>query len=400
MRPKEFYNRLTEGLALSELWSQFRAEARSTYQFYSADVDWDAMEGLPSWKRVLKVAWAFFWAMLMHLSPARRVLLVLSLALVFLGTVPRVQIQSDAIQSNQTFANTPAFGLWGALGILLLLALELADRVVMKRDLQIAREIQHWLVPETPPQIRGLDIAFHTRPANTVGGDFYDVVRWRDRGRSDPSAGSVLFVVADVAGKSVPAALLMATFQASLQSVCSLADSIEDLVARMNESACTRSLGGRRFTTAFFCEIEPLSGAVRFINAGHNYPFLRRADGGIETLRTGGLPLGISSEAAYEVEATRLGPGDLLLIYTDGVVEAVNETGEEFGEARLTERVRGTDPGSAQKFLEALQQDVAQFVGQTRQYDDMTWMVVAAERAWKPGGPPPIPSSPPDFRGD
>src|SRR5438309_10789906 len=116
--------------------------------------------------------------------------------------------------------------------------LEVADRVVMKRDLQIAREIQMWLLPLNPPTVPGLEIAFATRPANTVAGDYYDVF---PRARDDGANPSYLLTVADVAGKSIPAALLMATFQASLKTLSMTACPLADLVARMNHYVCTNS---------------------------------------------------------------------------------------------------------------------------------------------------------------
>ena len=369
MRIREFYDRITEGLALSELWLQFKSEARASYSLYSGDIDWDSFESLPRWKRFLKIAGAFFWQMLMHLSPARRIVLLLSLLLVFLGTTTRVEIGDAERITAQNH-----LGLYGALGLLLLLALELADRVILKRDLQIAREIQGWLVPSEAPEVPGLDIAFATRPANTVGGDFYDVVHSRalaTEGESD----AWLLVVADVAGKSVPAALLMATFQASLHSLRSAVSSLEELVRRMNEAACTRSVGGRRFTTAFFAEYSPESRMLRYINAGHNYPLLRRRGRSIEELILGGLPLGIDANALYETGRTELNAGDILVIYTDGVIEAVSEGEEEFGEDRFRTLIRDSAAVSAEALLASARAEINQFAGRARQHDDMTWMI-------------------------
>ena len=139
---------------------------------------------------------------------------------------------------------------WGGAVLLLLLTLEIADRVVMKRDLEIARDIQKWLLPATPPEVPGLAIAFATRPANTVAGDYYDVF---------PRTGQeqhFLFAIADVAGKSIPAALLMATFQASLKTLSATPCTLDELVAGMNRYACNNSQGGLRFTTAFLADYD------------------------------------------------------------------------------------------------------------------------------------------------
>ena len=191
MRWRVFRERVTEGMELAALWSQFKSDARSTYKFYSHEIDWKALEKTPRWRRFLSIVWALFLAMLMQLSPARRIFLLISLLLVFLG-------------AGGSEMNRPSFSVYGGLGLLVLLALELADRVIMKRDLEIAREIQQWLVPEQPPQVAGVDIAFATRPANTVGGDYYDVIL---RGTEENANQDLLLVMADVAGKSIPAAL-------------------------------------------------------------------------------------------------------------------------------------------------------------------------------------------------
>ena len=146
------------------------------------------------------------------------------------------------------------FHFYGGLLMFALLILEVADRVVMKRDLQIAKEIQTWLLPANPPQVPGLEIAFTTRPANTVAGDYYDVFARPGEGSE---ASTFLIAIADVAGKSIPAAMLMATFQASLKTLSSTPGSLTELVSRMNRYACSNSQNGRRFTTAFHCRVRP-----------------------------------------------------------------------------------------------------------------------------------------------
>jgi len=176
-----------------------------------------------------------------------------------------------------------------------LLALELADRVAMKRDLEIAREIQSWLMPSTPPSVEGVDMAFTTRPANTVAGDYYDAFFRPNH--------HLLIAVADVAGKSIPAALLTATLQASLRTLAAIPSSLPDLVSRVNRYACEQSLDGRRFTTAFLAELEPATGCLTYVNAGHNWPVLRHATGAIERLEAGGLPLGINTAVPYHIKA-------------------------------------------------------------------------------------------------
>jgi len=370
-RVRDFWARVTEGLEIEQLWGQFRSEAQASYSLYSKDVDWDAIHSeRKKWKRPLLAAWALFQALLMKLSPARRVLLLVAITLLV------VQPEIHTGEGQITFG----LGGVGALMLFLLLALELADRVTMKRDLEIAREIQQWLVPDHPPHVPGADIAFATRPQNTVAGDYYDAFT---RPPQNDTAGSspLIIAVADVAGKSVPAALLMATFQASLRALAATPASLDEIVAGLERYARAHSLEGRRFTTAFIAEIDPATREMRYVNAGHNDPVLRRASGGIERLSTGGPPFGVPlfvpEEVPYQSGRVQLQPGDLLFIFTDGVVEAVNEPGEEYGEKRLLPCLQSA-PGdsSAADVLRRVMLDVNSFVGFVRQHDDITCLVL------------------------
>ena len=360
-RARHFWERVTEGLELEQLWGEFKSEARTSYRLYARDVDAKGIDRTQKhgWWAVCK---EFFWAFLMKLSPARRVLLLIALVLLF---VPAARVQSGSFSLNTTGTST-----WGGLLLLVLLLLETADRVTMKRDLQIAREIQSWLVPEAPPQIPGLDVAFVTRPANTVAGDYYDVFL------KPGSDRQVLLTVADVAGKSIPAALLMASFQASLQTLSTTPCSLTELVTGLNRYSCAHSSGGRRFTTAFLAELDPASGELSYVNAGHNPPILQRTSGSIERLEAGGLPLGVLPDTRYRAGSAGLRSGDLLLIFTDGLVEAVNEGGEEYEEPRALGVLERCGSLPAAQILRELMEDVNRFVGSAAQHDDITCLVV------------------------
>ena len=360
-RVRDFWSRVTEGLMISQLWGQFKSEATATYGFYSKDVDREDIDREKSkFKRFWRLAWGLFLAILMKLSPARRVLLIAAIILLV--------VRNDNYDA----------GWLGAVILFLLLALELADRVTMKRDLEIAREIQQWLVPAQPPTIAGMDIAFATRPQNTVAGDYYDAFL-RPLPASGANSPALLIAVADVAGKSVPAALLMATFQASLRALSATPASLDEIVAGLERYARAHSLEGLRFTTAFLAEINPDTREMCYVNCGHNDPILRRASGTTERLSTGGPPLGMplftESEIPYPSGRTRLDAGDLLFIFTDGVIEAVNESGNEYGEARLLPCLQ-PPPASAAEVLSRVMTNVNDFVGYARQHDDITALVL------------------------
>jgi sigma-B regulation protein RsbU (phosphoserine phosphatase) len=372
MRLKNFWRRVTEGLEVSQLWSQFETEARASYRLYSKDVAAKTPEGLTDRGLRLHVVKEFFWAVFEKLSPARRVLLLLALILL---VIPHGGFEYTG-SGGKIYAVEFDLHFWAALLLLLLLILEIADRVVMKRDLQIAREIQTWLLPGAPPQIPGLVIAYTTRPANTVAGDYYDV--FPRPGRTNEE-NRVVLAVADVAGKSIPAAMLMATFQASLKTLSTAQVPLPELASNMNRYAYGNSQGGLRFTTAFLAEYDPVQRTLDYINAGHNNPVLRRAAGQIERLDIGGLPLGIMPEVKYESGRVTVAPGDWLIIFTDGLVEAENARQEEYGETRLLaalERNRSVEP---RELLKQLMAEVDLFVGNTPQHDDVTCMLLKSE---------------------
>jgi sigma-B regulation protein RsbU (phosphoserine phosphatase) len=363
-RLSNFWFRVSEGRAVDDLWDQFVADARASYGFYGKDVDWEEVESYSHWRRPFHIARQFFWALMMKLSPARRVLLVIALVLLILSGFG-FRLSDQVVMDTKTESIA-------AVLLLLLLSLELADKVIMKRDLEIAREIQNWLVPSQPPEVPRAEIAFATRPQNSVAGDYYDAFYPTV---SAAEGGKLLLVVADVAGKSVPAALLMATMQASLRTIAGDNAPLDALVARLNRYASAYSLDGRRFTTAILGSYDPASGELIYVNAGHNAPVVRRINQSMEFLDKGGLPLGIEPSAVYETGTVSLRAGDTLVMFTDGVVEAFNESGEEFGNGRWLNAIRNLPPGTAAQALQYLMRQVDDFVGATRQSDDITCLV-------------------------
>lgn len=365
-RLSQFWRRISEGQQIDQLWLHFTADARASYGFYMKESGAEAEElrnrrGRPRFWRICKV---LFWSLVMKLTPARRVLLIIACFFLFASGV-RFRWNGGEFDFNFTFISV--------LILLLLLSLELADKVTMKRDLEIAREIQTWLVPSAPPEVPNAEVAFASRPQNSVAGDYYDAFYAT---RSAMEGGKLTLVIADVAGKSIPAALLMATLQASLRTIAGEGVPLSELVVRLNRYACAHSLDGLRFTTAVLGEYDPATRKLAYVNAGHNPPILRRANSDTEKLDVGGVPLGISSVAAYDMASIELKSRDALILYTDGVIEAFNEKGEEFGEPRWLDAIRSLPDWRAQESLQFLMKRVDEFVGTTRQSDDITCLVL------------------------
>jgi len=367
-RAQRFWQRVSEGLEVHQLWGQLQKDARSSYRLYSADVG-ERLEGQSRRQRAWYLFKTLFWAIIEKLSPARRVLLLLGLIFLFFPSFGFTYRGS----SGEVRVEELDLHFWSALLIFAVLLLELADRVVMKRDLEIAKDIQSWLLPGAPLQIPGYSIAYATRPANTVAGDYYDVIL---RPGATPGEDRILFAVADVAGKSIPAAMLMATFQASLRTLATSGAALGQIAVELNRYACSNSQGGARFTTAFLAELNPETGDISYVNAGHNVPILRRSSGAIYRPEEGGIPIGVLATASYQVGTTNLANGDWLVIFTDGVVEAMNAKGEEYDEPEL---IRVIDRGAALAPAELLKNLLAAldvFVGNTPQHDDITCLLL------------------------
>jgi serine phosphatase RsbU (regulator of sigma subunit) len=337
-------------------------ETRDTLRFFTRDLDLTPLQELPWYKRYPRIAWRGFLAMAYRLSPPRRVLFAASVPLLVIGWI--AYLGSSARHGGQL--QGVDLTLLAATLLFVLLTLELRDKLTLKGDLEIARQIQFGLLPFEGLERDGWLVRAAMRPANTVGGDYFDLV--------DLGDGRVAVVVGDVAGKGMPAALLMALLQGSLRTLVTAGLRGADLVAKLNAHLCA-NIPPNRLVTLFYSEIDP-DGRLVFVNAGHNPPRLARAGGAREALATGGVALGILPDGTYEASQTRLGAGDRLVLYTDGITEAANPRDEEFGEARLdaTLAARRADPPEA--LLEGLTTEVLAFCGGARPGDDMTLVVV------------------------
>ncbi|HNY39615.1 MAG TPA: SpoIIE family protein phosphatase [Bryobacteraceae bacterium] len=247
-------------------------------------------------------------------------------------------------------------------------ARESAQREFMQRELDIAREVQERLLPHRKPEARGLDYAGRCRPAQSVGGDYYEYFMLGRDG--------LCCAVGDVSGKGIPAALVMASLQSSLRGlVFGGIQHLADLFEKLNElldDATTKN----RFATLFFCRLDPASGLFTYTSAGHNPALLVRADGTTEWLDVRGIALGLVRSAAYPVGAGRLMPGDVMVIYSDGITETFDTNGAEYGEQRMLQLAVSQRDQPAGKILDALFADAERFASGAPQHDDMTAIVI------------------------
>ena len=250
--------------------------------------------------------------------------------------------------------------------------IELVERA-MSKELEQAAHIQMGLLPSVPPKAAGLDIAGRTAACRTVGGDYYDYLSFPD--------GRVAMIVGDVAGKGMPAALLMSSLQARVKVLFEDGDRLAEKITRLNK-ATAANCPDNRFITFFMAIADPLTGDLIYSNAGHNPPVLVRkaATSGknYDPLEGGGMILGILPMAQYQEFRVRMEPGDTLVLYSDGVTEAVNPTDEDFGEQRLADLVASLQHRPAAEIVEAVHAEVARFTQGAPPADDIT--VVVARR--------------------
>ena len=250
---------------------------------------------------------------------------------------------------------------------------EVAQRERLNREVEIAREVQERLFPQKLPIIWGLDYAGHCRPALGVGGDYYDFLALPE--------GKLGIAIGDVSGKGIAAALMMASLQASLRGEATRApENLAAAVSSINRLVYEAS-SSNRYATFFYGQYDPAQGRFDYVNAGHNPPMLFHGAGENTTvtrLEPGGTVIGLLESSRYEQGSVRLGPGDVLIAFTDGISEAMDPNDEEWGEDRLIDAIRGCSISSAQQLLECVFDAATRFAGTAPQHDDMTLVVVRA----------------------
>jgi sigma-B regulation protein RsbU (phosphoserine phosphatase) len=239
----------------------------------------------------------------------------------------------------------------------------------LQAELEVARALQIAILPAAFPARPGCDGAARMIPATTMGGDFYDFIELPD--------GQVGLVIADVSGHGVPAAFFMAVARTKLRDSALRHTDPGSCLAETNDVLCAQNPLDL-FVTVFYCVLEPGTGVLRYANGGHNPPYVRHADGSVDALRgAGGLVLGAMPGTAYPTHTLQLGPGDRVVLYTDGVTEAFNSAEEAFGEERLLAEVRAHAEGASTTLVEHICRSVTQFAGSAPQSDDITLTVLS-----------------------
>jgi serine phosphatase RsbU (regulator of sigma subunit) len=384
-RIQDWFQTYIRDLKAEDLHRLFTRDAREAYEFFARHIDSREFEGLPWHRRAIVQLRLFFTAFTMKLSPARRIVYAVSLIFAVAGFIALVRWHMAQAHVGRVSVVFPGIALPdGMMSLLiafalvnLLVLLEVADRLSLKNDLEIAREIQKAMLPPGRYRAPGVDVAGLSRPANTVGGDFYEILSLGD--------GRLVTAVGDVAGKGSPAALLMALLLAMMRTLADERLEPAALLERLNVQVC-RQAPGTRFITLFYSVFDTATGLLRYVNAGHTPPLVLGADGTVTRLHDGGVALGLFEASTFREGHTTLAPNDLLAIYSDGITEAENPEGRPFDDRGLEEVLlveRGNNVAaigaSVVRAVEAHRADI-------RFADDLTLLLLRRSAAPVPAG--------------
>jgi sigma-B regulation protein RsbU (phosphoserine phosphatase) len=309
------------------------------------------------------------------LKPARRVLFAGAVVFLLLAI-----IRYDFLTPGGSFQidDSPLLFLISTGMLLFLLGLELVDRIHVRDELEIARQLQHDLLPHLPPQLAGYQFAFSYRTANEVGGDYYDFI--------PVDGGRMALVAGDASGHGIAAGLLMAIANATLKLALDL-DPRPERVIRLLNKVLFQTGTSRAFMTLFVGLLDPSSGRLEYVCAGHPFPLLRHVNGELEEIGRGALPAGIRAELELSPAEVVIAPGETLVMYSDGIPEAVRQsTGADFGFDRLRHLI--VPPGSPQEIHDRVLTNLDQFLAGEPRSDDVSLVVIRRE-ATPPLPPPP-----------
>jgi serine phosphatase RsbU (regulator of sigma subunit) len=374
-RLHDFVTSYTRDLKAEDLGRLFTRDAREAYEFFARTIDPKELEGLRWHRRFIVRLRLFFTAFTMKLSPARRIVYAASIIFAIVGVFNVMQFRYTQTRVDNTEVRVQGpvvpdglFSLVIAFGLVnLIVLLEVADRLSLKNDLEIAREIQKAMLPPGRFRAPGADVAGFSRPANTVGGDFYEILPLGD--------GQLVTAVGDVAGKGSPASLLMALLLAMMRTLTDERLDASELISRLNVQVCRQS-PGNRFITLFYSVLDLTTGELTYVNAGHTPPLLFRANGAVERLQDGGVALGMFDRSRFQAGRVMLQADDLLAIYSDGITEAENPNGVPFDEQGLETVLAAERRNNVAATCAAVVRAVERHRADTRLADDLTLLLL------------------------
>lgn len=348
---------ILDDLIRGELSKSVKRDLNELYHFYVNDAERERLSKMRRGHRIFFLTLSLLRSLFMKLSPARRILLLLSFFFLFSGNW---QWSSGRIGVNINL-NALSFFI-----VLLILMLELKDKLLAFDELEAGRKVQTALMPHSTPEISGWSVWLYTRPANDVGGDLVDYINYDGK--------KFGFAIGDVAGKGLGAALLMSKLQSSLRALAYRENSLCELGRHLNEIFCRDSLP-EKFASLMYIVLQSGENKVNLLNAGH-FPAILLTDGTTRVLPKGGPALGIIRSSSYVEQSLEMSGGDILVAYSDGVTEARNASGEFYGEQRLISNLVRLKSATAADLGKGILQSVETFLGDERPGDDLSLVLI------------------------
>jgi sigma-B regulation protein RsbU (phosphoserine phosphatase) len=358
MKDKGFGKTILSDLQKNDLFYSLKRDLTDVCDFY---LDRESKERLARMNKVKRGFVLSFWlvkGMFFKLTSARRLLLLVAFVFALSG--------SQAAYNSEQFSIRVDFRIISFVIVLVILMLELMDKLLAHDELLVGKKVQAALMPTDNPELKGWDVWLYTRSANEVSGDLVDYLAVGE--------GKLGVTLGDVAGKGLGAALCMARIQATLHAIADDFSSLAALMARMNRIVCRDGLP-TRFSTLVYAEIAAGSGTIRLVNAGH-YPPIVLSGGKHEILKPGAPALGITKKSKYAEQKIHLRKGDALLIYSDGITDARNEKGVHFDDRRLLSLLPGLKNMTSEEMGKTVVGAVDRFIGEARPSDDLSLVIV------------------------
>lgn len=343
----------------TKIKEEFKTELKDLKQYFLSEERRKRLLQMNIFKKIFILPWWLIKSLYFRLTPFRRLLFFIGI----IGLITSGNIKSG---SDGTTISLNISALFTSAIFLFILALELKDKLLAKTELEEGRAIQQSLMPGTLPNVAGWDIWLFTRSANDVGGDLLDFI--------EISENKFGIAVGDVAGKGLSAALLMAKLQSSIRALVYDSPDLVLLGKKLNKIFHRDSLP-KIFASLVYLEINSDSYSVRLINAGHYPPLIIRKNN-IEKMTKDAPALGLMKDAVFNEQKITLDQNDFIIIYSDGLSEAQNESGQFYGEERLIELLKTLNTGTSKQLGEIVLKEVDSFIGKTPAHDDLTLAVL------------------------
>ncbi len=349
---------LREDFRQVDFISEIKKEVRELKNFYIDEHKKERLQNMNTFSGFFHVVIWLIKSLFLRLTPFRRILTVAGVVLFIFG---RIKIGGDG--GNVVIIDN---AMLGGILILFVLMLELKDKLLAKDELEAGRKVQRALLPDENPKVEGWSAWLYTRPANEVGGDLVDYIEMKDK--------RVGLTMADVAGKGLSAALMMSKLQATIRSLATEYDSLSKFASKINEIFNRDSLPNL-FASMLYMEIIPNSGKLIYVNSGHLPPIVIKEDE-VQQLMKGEAALGLLKNANFTEHHLNLKPGEIFIVYSDGVTEACNSYNELFGIERLISTVKKYKNVPPDQLGERIKQQVDAFIGEAPASDDLSLIIL------------------------